>query len=334
MTRPQAHDFDHAWREDGPHHKLLEFQARQTLSAAECLRLYPDDDRLKEAVHHGLRGLREVMWDPDAGGWYHLTDRSGRPLEAHTKHIHGFAYAIQACAAVYAVIGDPDALAHAQEGFAWMERHARDREHGGYFGFLTRQGEVIRTAAQSPWPGERDTINTEFGLKDLNVHSDLVETFVYLFRVWPDATVKARLEEIVDIAANRMVVAATGAMHFFVTPDWQPIPQLARAGYQCHNAFRILMASELVGDVEHLRRMARRIVDHCLRYMSDEEVGGFFYAAPGSGPEWLGGRDLRVKTKDWWVQIEALKVLCKNANPKESSHGFDLIRRQRNDDGG
>jgi mannobiose 2-epimerase len=303
-------DFDRSWQENGPHHKLLEFQARQTLSAAECLRLYPDDQRLSQAVRHGLRVLKEVMWDADAGGWYHLTDRSGRPLEAHTKPTHGFAYAIQACAAVHAVTGDSDALSHAQEGFAWMERYARDEEHGGYFGFLTREGEVIHTADECPWPAERDPVNTEFGLKDLNVHSDLVETFVYLYRVWPDATVKARLDEIVDIVTKRMVVTSTGAMHFFVTRDWQPIPHLVRAGYQCHNATRIVMASELTGDAAHLRQMAGLMVDHCLRYLTDQAMGGFFYAGPGSGPEIVNGMDVRVRAKEWWVQMEGLKALC------------------------
>ncbi|HUG27740.1 MAG TPA: AGE family epimerase/isomerase [Gemmatimonadales bacterium] len=302
-------DFDRMWRPCGTHDKLLEFQARQTLTAAEALRFYPDDQRLRLAAVHGVRCLREVMWDREAGGWYHLTDRAGQPLEAQTKHTHGFAYAIQACAAVHAVTGDPEALVHAKEGFAWMDRLARDEVHGGYFGFLSRDGVPIMDAAQCPWPAERDTVNTEFGLKDLNVHSDLVETFVYLYRVWPDATVGARLHEILDIVTKRMVVPSTGAMHFFVTPDWHPIPHLIRAGYQCHNAFRILMAIGLAGDADHLRRSARLMVDHALRYLVDHDTGGFYYASPGAGPETLRGHDIRVKSKDWWVQMEALKAL-------------------------
>ncbi|MFN2325543.1 MAG: AGE family epimerase/isomerase, partial [Gemmatimonadales bacterium] len=89
-------DFDRKWQSCGSHDKLLEFQARQTLTAAEALRMYPEDQRFRDAALHGLRCLHEVMWDREAGGWYHLTDRAGRPLEAHTKHTHGFAYAIQA----------------------------------------------------------------------------------------------------------------------------------------------------------------------------------------------------------------------------------------------
>jgi mannose/cellobiose epimerase-like protein (N-acyl-D-glucosamine 2-epimerase family) len=302
-------DYDRAWNFCGPNEKLLEFQARHTLAAAEALRVYPDNQRLRDASLHGLRCLRNVMWDPDSGGWFHLTDRAGRPLESHTKHSHGFAYAIQACAAVYAVTGEPDALKLAQEGFEWMDRYARDHENGGYFGFLKRDGTVIRRASDCPWEAECDTVGTEFGLKDLNVHSDLVETFVYLYRVWPDATVGARLAEIVDVVTDKMIAPGTGAMHFFVTPDWRPIPHLIRAGYQCHTAFRILLAVGMTGDANHLRTIARRILDHAMRYVVDPEIGGYFYAAPGSLPTTLHGQFLPVRHKAWWVQMEALKAL-------------------------
>jgi mannobiose 2-epimerase len=302
-------DFDRAWHGCGPNDKLLEFQARHTLAAAEALRAYPADQRLRNAALHGLRCLREVMWDREAGGWFHRTDRTGRPLEAHTKHAHGFAYAIQACAAVYATTREPDALTLAQEGFAWLDRYARDRENGGYFGFLKRDGTAIRRASECPWHAEHDTIGTEIGLKDLNVHSDLVETFVYLYRVWPDATVGARLAEIVDVVTDKMLVPATGAMHFFVTPDWRPVPHLIRAGYQCHTAFRILLAVGMTGDAKHLCTTARRILDLAMHHLVDPERGGFFYAAPGTVPAVLHGHDLHVTHKAWWVQMEALKVL-------------------------
>ncbi len=302
-------DFDRAWKTCGPNEKLLEFQARHTLAAAEALRAYPADQRLRDAALHGLRCLQEVMWDREAGGWFHLTDRAGRPLEGHTKHTHGFAYAIQACAAVYAVTREPDALKLAQEGFEWMDRCARDTANGGYFGFLKRDGMPILQASDCPWKAECDTLGTEFGLKDLNVQSDLVETFVYLYRVWPDPTVGARLAEIVDVVSDKMLVPATGAMHFFVTPDWRPVPHLIRAGYQCHTAFRILLAVGMTGDANHLRGTARRILDHAMRHVVDPEIGGFFYAAPGSTPITLHAHDLHVHHKVWWVQMEALKAL-------------------------
>jgi mannobiose 2-epimerase len=246
------------------------------------------------------------MWDGIKGGWFHRLDRSGQPLEAHTKHVHGAAYAIEACVAVHEATGDPAALRLARDGFEWLDRHSRDPEFGGYFGFLTHDNVVIRSP--SDWTSESDTIDTEIGLKDANVHSDLLETFVQLYRAWPDATVAERLAEVLDIITDKMVVPSTGALHIFVTADWRPIPHLSRAGYQCQTAYRLTTVCGLTGDAEQLRRLAGQMLDHALRYTRDPQ-GGFRYAGPGALPRILQGQDLLSRAKPWWVQMEALKAL-------------------------
>ncbi|MGH7583757.1 MAG: AGE family epimerase/isomerase, partial [Gemmatimonadales bacterium] len=312
-------DFDRAWRPNGPHDKLLEFQARQTLTAAEAARAYPEDAGLREATLHGFRYLRDVLWDRDAGGWFHLLTRNGTPKASATKHAHGAAYAIEACVAVHHATGEPTALDLAREAFGWLDRYARDQQHGGYFGFLTRDGTVIRDPSQ--WSSNVDTIGTELGLKDANVHSDLLETFVHLYRAWPDPTVAARLAEMLDIMSDRMVVPQTGALHIFVTPDWRPIPHMARAAYQCQTAYRISIARDVVGDDGRLSGLACRMVDHALRYQRDRR-GGFFYGGAGSEPRELQGSELQVRPRIWWVQVEALKALLAMAQlaPERSDY--------------
>ena len=300
-------DFDYAWRPCGPHEKLLEFQARQTWLAAEASQAYPQDDRFRQAARHGFRYLRDVMWDSDFGGWFHRLDRSGHPLESHTKHSHGAAYAIAACIAVYEATGETGALELAREGFEWLERCARDNEHGGYFGFLRRDGTIIRDESESPWPAETDTIETPIGYKDSNVHSDLLETFIYLYKVWPSPKVEERLSEVVTILCQRMALPS-GALHYFCQADWTPVPHLVRFGVELQMAFRLLGACGLVGDLENMTNTARRLVDHAVRYGWDKEAGGFFYAGPGTSPIRLAG-SLVVRTKSWWVQTEALNAL-------------------------
>jgi mannobiose 2-epimerase len=301
-------DFDRTWTSCGRHEKLLEFQARQTLTAADACRRYPGDQRFHDATLHGLRYLSEVMWDSASGGWFHRMDRAGQPLEAHTKHAHGVAYAIQACVAVHEATGDPAALPLAQNGFDWLDRCARDRDHGGYFGFLKRDGTVIRNPSECPWRSETDTIGTEIGLKDANVHSDLLEALSHLYRVWPDPRVGERLAEVLDIVSDKMLVPSTGALHIFITPDWRPVPHLTRAGYQCQAAYRLTLARGLADDPAQLRRRACLLLDHVLRYSRDPQ-GGFYYAAPGAGPHSLQGQIVLSSIKSWWVQAEALKAL-------------------------
>ena len=301
-------DFDRRWSSRGPDEKLLEFQARQTLTAADAFRAFPAETGLRDAALHGFRYLREVLWDREAGGWFHRLDRGGKPLEAETKHAHGAAYAIEACAAVYRATGEAAALDLAREGFHWLDRYAHDQQYGGYFGFLHRDGRVIRTASDSPLPTEVDTIGTEIGLKDANVHSDLIETFVELYRVWPDTRVLERLNELLRLVSERMLVRELGALHIFVTADWTPVPQLARAAYQCQTAYRFTSAREFAGDPAALGELACRMVDHALRHARDPR-GGVYYAMPATPPTELHRQNLLVVNKSWWAQAEALKAL-------------------------
>jgi len=301
-------DFDHAWRPCGPHDKFLEFQARHTWLAAEASQAYPADERLRQATAIGFRHLREAMWDSAQGGWFHRLDRAGQPLEAHTKHAHGAAYAIGACVAVHQATSAPGALDLAREGFEWLERSAHDDRHGGYFGFLRRDGSVIRKEAECPWPAVTDTIGTPIGLKDTNVHSDLLETFTHLYRVWPDPRVAQRLAEVIAILEEKVIVAS-GELRFFFQPDWTPLPHLTRFGHQVQTAYRLLMASGLAGDARRMTATARRLVSHALRHAWDPHAGGFFEIGPGWVPTRIGDQHLVARRKPWWVQTEGLKAL-------------------------
>ena len=300
-------DFDRRWKPCGPHEKLLEFQARHTLFAADVARLYPERPELREAAWHGFRFLRDVLWDTEYGGWFHAVDRSRKPLENLTKHTHGFAYALSACASVHALTGDEEARRLASMGYEWMDRCARDNEYGGYFGYLERDGRVIqRTSARKI---ELDTVGTEVGFKDLNVHSDLLETFALMYTTWREPRIASRLSEFVEIVADRMVNPSTGSMHFFVTPDWRPVPHLIRVGYQSHSAYRVLLALGLTPPDDLIRRISIRMVDSAIRYGRDSNGRGYHYAAPAAYPIQLHDQELVVRRKTWWVQMEALKAL-------------------------
>ncbi len=301
-------DFDRKWRPCGSHEKFLEFQARQTWLAADLLRVAPGDERLRAAVAHGFRFLREVMWDQHFGGWFHRVGRTGEPLEAHTKHVHGMAYAISACVAVYTAAHDSNALTLAQEGFAWLQQFAHDDRYGGYFGFLLRNGTVIHEHGQNPLHESTDTIGTPIGLKDANVHSDLLEAFSDLYGVWPDDRVAQRLSEAIDIMARRMQPPGY-ALCFFCQPDWTPWPHLMRYGPAFQTASRLLNVRHMADDAADQIANARRLVDLSLSNAWDGRRGGVFFASPHSLPTNLEGYDLIVRAKSWWVQVEALKAL-------------------------
>lgn len=302
-------DFDRVWKSCGPHDKLLEFQARTTWFAAEALRIMPADERLRRALAHGFRYLSETLWDARAGGWFHRLSRAaGEPLEGACKHIHGMGYAIEACVAVYEATDDAAALNLAREAFGWVDRHAHDDIHGGYFGFLKPDGTIIRQVPDSPLRSALDPIGTPVGLKDLNVHSDLLEAFTRLYRVWPDPNVAERLRELVRIISSKVMTDA-GTIFFLFQPNWSAVPHVMRYIYAFQTACRLLEARDLLDDPERIVATARRLVDASLPIAWDRKVGGIFFAGPALPPFDLEGYDLVVRSKSWWGQFEVLKQM-------------------------
>jgi len=285
---------------------MLEYQARQTRTAAQSALHSPE---LRSAAVHGLRYLQEVMWDAEYGGWYRFLDRAGSPGEGATKHGHGSSYAIGACVACYELTGEEDALALAISAFRWLETHAHDANNGGYFVFYQRDGTPI-ISDDGPHGSYRDPIGTPLGFQEANTTSDLLKCFADLYRVWPDALLKRRLEELLNIVRDRFVVAP-GLMHMHMHPDWTPIPDFVRYGQVLHSTNHLIAAaSALYADVDSVTaKIARGMVDHTLLVAWDPDKAGFSLAGSSFGLRQIDDVAIFVKDKRWWNQAEGMTAL-------------------------
>lgn len=304
-------DFDYRWRARGPQKKLLEFQARQSRLAAVAAEFFPDRTDLQDAAEHGFAYLRDVMWDSDYGGFYRLVDRAGTPLEDGFKHGHGTAYTISACVAHARLTGSEASLDLAKRGFDWMERHAHDERHGGYFGYYRRDGRPILDRSDSlPEYPARDPLGVPLGLKDTNTTKDLTETLGQLGGLWPDECVLERLQEMFTIVRER-VIAPPGSCHMFFNPDWRPIPDFAYYGHNVHMASLLLYAAVPLGSEadDQAEATARTLLDCALEYAWDHATGGFAYAGSTFGPTYFENQVWILNEKYWWPQAEALIAL-------------------------
>lgn len=304
-------DFDHRWRPTGPHHKLLEFQARQTRLAAVAAEFLPERADLRAAADHGFSYLRDAMWDPEYGGFYRLLDRAGSPLEDRTKHGHGTAYTLSACVAHHRLTGSDQSLDLAKRGFDWMEQHAHDDRHGGYFGYYRRDGRPVFDRADSIREYQvRDPLGTPLGLKDVNTTKDLMEALSQVGAVWPDDLVIERLREMLDIVRERVVVPP-GSCHMYFNPDWTPIPDFAYYGHNVHMASLLLHAAIPLGAEakEKAEATSRALLDCALEYAWDPSTGGFAYAGSTFGPTYFEDQVMFLDAKYWWPQAEALVAL-------------------------
>ncbi|HEY1578048.1 MAG TPA: AGE family epimerase/isomerase [Terracidiphilus sp.] len=296
--------FARDWKELPSDGKFSVFQGRMTWVASQTVMREPTfKDRFTPIVHHGVDYLASVMWDKQDGGFFWGLDDNGQitPEFTSNKHLYGIGFCIYGAAAAYQATHDPEALALAQNGFRWIEQHAHDSAHGGYFEWLTRNGTPI-----IPDPSNVKAAANPIGpanYKSMNTHIHLLEALTELYQVWPDPTLRARLEELLAIVRDKICVEP-GAMNLYFTNAWQPIPDHDSFGHDVETAYLMLETDELLHHHanETTERMAKMLVDHALAYGWDTKNGGFFREGTTFGkPE--------DTTKEWWAQFEGLNAL-------------------------
>ena len=276
------------------------YQSRLTwLSAAAAMRYPKDAERYRSITRHGAAALSTLMWDPINGGFFWSIAASGKPIGDHgpEKHAYGNGFGIYAAATSFQATRDPAALELAKKAFNWLDQHAHDAEHGGYYEALTVEGRPNLTA-----PG-RDAIGTPYGQKSMNTHIHLLEALTALHEVWPDPTVNNRLREVFDIILTK-VYAEPGYQHMFFQPDWTPVPSPESYGHDIETAYLLSEAAAAVGrsDDPAVLHAARNLLDHPLEVGFDHQLGGFY----DSGT--VDGKDLKTD-KIWWVEAEGLNAL-------------------------
>ena len=74
----------------------------------------------------------------------------------------------------------------ARDAFDWLDQHAHDAKHGGYFEAMRRDGTPIRAWDEgAPIARRSDRVGIYYGFKTMNVHIHLLEAVAALSRVDP-----------------------------------------------------------------------------------------------------------------------------------------------------
>ncbi len=310
-------NFNRHWKPGASDSRMLEFQARQARVAARFAIADPADGRWAEYALHGMRYLRDRMWDREYGGWYWRTKVDGTPLSGAAKHSHGGAYAVETGALVFQATGERWALEHAEEALEWHVRHAHDDEHGGFHNWMTREGEVIFRKEQVP-SGEKpiDPLGHDIGLKDVNVMGDWFEALLDLAGQSNESLPRQHLVEIAGLYLSKMTTQA-GEEHYEFHPDWTPQPGPEWYGYGFEATHRFLRAAPVLPEFPELEERAGIIARHTLK-RARHPRGGYLYAGPAGAPASLEGYDLRAQARVWWQQFEAVRVLSLYAAREQS----------------
>lgn len=312
------------WKLSPEQEKMVVTQARHIWTLAATARFLDEAPQYEQMARHGYGFLRQYMWDQEYGGFYQIRSRTGGMSDVRgwrdEKRAYGNAFGVYALAALYRLTHDPEVLAFAQKAFEWIEGHAFDPKHKGYFQFLTREGKPFDLSS------DYKTIacdGNEVGYKDQNSSIHLLEAYTELYHVWKDPKLEKQLQSLLTLIRDTMVTKK-GYLQLFFYPDWSPVTfrdsaaELRQAnygldhvsfGHDYETAFLMLEASyvlRLKNDSTTLR-IAKNMLDHALHNGWDKERGGFF-----DGGYYFRGEErctIIRETKNWWAQAEALNAL-------------------------
>lgn len=273
-----------------PGTKSLVQQPRIVWTFAAAYRKYPKPI-YKEVATHTLKFLRLNMFDKKNAGLYWMASREGQTVN-DKKHLYGQSFVIYALAEYARAFGDDGARKEALNLFNLIDRKAHDDGNRGY-----------REAFSVNWQRlNYDTTVGSGGDKSMNTHLHLLESFMTLYEITGNETVRERIEELIKIFTDKIVDAKNGYARSKFSDDWKPLNTNTRSyGHDIELSWLLTEAVRVLGRSQgpKIQKVALLLVDNTLRYGFDQKQGGVFDDGPPRGPA-------TNRRKVWWVQAEAL----------------------------
>jgi mannobiose 2-epimerase len=296
------------WSLEPDANAFLVYQARMTWTAAAFAEYSPAHrDEYVGYARHGISFLDQVMRDKEQSGFHFILSAQGQvdPKLGDEKHVYGTAFVVYAASKVRAMTGDKLALKVARDAFDWLEQHAHDPQHGGYFEAIARNGEpILSWKPDAPVARRSDRLGVYYGFKSMNSHIHLLEALTELAKVDDRPIVRERLNEAYRLVRDRVAVEP-GALNLYLTRDWRAIPAHDSFGHDIETAYLLIEAAETLqlADLPSTWQIPRLLVDHALDWGWDKEFGGFY----DKGDSFNGEAFDRKKV--WWTQAEGLNAL-------------------------
>lgn len=295
---PKGGFFQH-FKDDGAiydaHHRHLVSSSRFVFNYATAYREFKDPAYL-DAVHHGLRYLREVHRDP-AGGGYAWTLRDGK-AEDRTNHCYGVAFVLLAYSCGHAV-GISEAKTWMDEAWALLEKYFWEGSAGLY-----------RDEASPDW------VFSAYRGQNANMH--MCEAMLAAYEATHEPCYLDRAHLLAKNMTQRQAAKAGGLVWEHYDRHWEPDwdynkqdpkhlfrPWGFQPGHQVEWA-KLLMILEQHRPEAWMLPTARRLFDTALARAWDAEYGGICYGFAPDGT-------LCDTDKYFWVQAEALAAAARLA---------------------
>ncbi|MBK8946757.1 MAG: AGE family epimerase/isomerase [Ignavibacteriae bacterium] len=310
-------DFNFEWKAEGQQNKMLVSQTRHLWTLSKAAQFFNDEKYLNIAKH-GFDFLKNKMWDSKYGGFYFYRDQKGNEIQqiGNNKTTYSNAFAIYCLSAYYKISKDTSALNFAIKTFNWLEKYAHDPINKGYFDLLNQDG-----SQQKLFTEKKDLqyfVKPKW--KDQNSSIHLLEALTELYSAWKNDLLKLRLEEMLYLIRDRLVTQ-TGYLNLYFDEKWNPISfrdsiddvrnansylDHVSFGHDVETAYLMLEAEEILENLDKSKTLsvAKKMVDHAIKYGWDNDNGGFYY----EGYYFKNENKPKIinPKKVWWVQAEGL----------------------------
>ena len=267
---------------------VLQFRALYGLSA---LYEVAQDARCAELAERQLRFLAEHFVDAEYGGVWTELDARGVCC-APEKGTYENAFALYALAQYARVFASREALEMAQHIFFAME--AARGPHDGYADCYDRawSGEVLRRCGRARAP---------VGMFGLDNQMHVLEAYENLYRVWTDARLHKRLEELTALAARCFVTTDRVYAGPCFDAAWKVCSEDESFGDDAELAWLMIAAERRIHQQPRgeILRTAEKLVERVLTAGMDREYGGVYDAVRSNTLQ-----DRKV----WWTQCEAVNA--------------------------
>ncbi len=175
--------------------------------------------------------------DREYGGFITDLDAHGTRFGAGDKHLVMQARMIYSFSLGHRLTGNPDYLAHARQGVAFLRSHFSDAHHGGWFRTTTRQGEPSN---RDKWP---------YGI------AFVAYALAEYARAGGDPDALHLAHETFDLLWGKAWDQARGGIFWNLNPDWSPADPTKRIDSMLHTMEAASSLLAATGEQRYLDRL-------------------------------------------------------------------------------
>lgn len=249
-------------------------------------------DRHLELASRAFEYIVAHFYDMQHGGIFWSVNADGSPKDTKNQ-IYAIAFTIYGLSEYYAITKNEAALDLAISLYKKIEQHSFDTNHKGYFEAFTRDWQPIEDLRLS----DKDANEA----KTMNTHLHIVEGYANLYRVWPDAGLKAVIAELLHTINNYFMDAQTGHLHLFFNERWVEKPDVISYGHDIEAAWLLQWCAEVIQDETLIAIYKKHAV-----IMADATFAGVDNKDGGLWYEYDPHEERLIAEKHWWPQSEFL----------------------------